>query len=99
VAALEARWSVEDHDLQLFLEDLTDQRLKTRMAFQFVPGQLWEFSLAHLMQHVVNHSSYHRGQVITLLRQLGQTPPPTDLLEFLMESADMVAGARPTYGG
>ena len=92
VAVLEARWSVEEHDLQLFLEGLTDERLKTRMAFQFVQGQPWEFSLAHLMQHVVNHSSYHRGQVITLLRQLGQAPPATDFLEFLKESAEMVAG-------
>ena len=93
VAVLEARWSVEERHLQLFVQALTDERLKTRMAFEFVPGQPWEFSLAHLMQHVVNHSSYHRGQVITLLRQLGHTPPATDFLEFLKESSEMVAGS------
>ena len=92
VTVLEARWSTTDHDVQLFLQSLTDERLKTRMAFQFFPGQPWEFSLAHLMQHVVNHSSYHRGQVVTLLRQLGHAPPATDFLEFLRESAEVVAG-------
>jgi uncharacterized damage-inducible protein DinB len=37
------------------------------------------------MQHVVNHSSYHRGQVVTLLRQLGKTPPATDFLIYFDE--------------
>jgi uncharacterized damage-inducible protein DinB len=92
VASVEARWSDAEHEVQIFLEGLTDERLKTRMAFQFFPGQPWEFSLAHLMQHVVNHSSYHRGQVVTLLRQLGHAPPATDFLEFLRESAEVVAG-------
>jgi uncharacterized damage-inducible protein DinB len=34
------------------------------------------------MQHVVNHSSYHRGQVVTMLRQLGIQPPATDLIRY-----------------
>lgn len=34
-------------------------------------------------QHVVNHGTYHRGQVVTMLRQLGAaTPPSTDLIAF-----------------
>jgi uncharacterized damage-inducible protein DinB len=35
--------------------------------------------------HVVNHSTYHRGQVATMLRQLGKTPQSTDYLLFLDE--------------
>jgi uncharacterized damage-inducible protein DinB len=34
------------------------------------------------MCHVANHSTYHRGQVATLLRQLGARPVSTDLLVF-----------------
>ena len=33
------------------------------------------YALAHLIQHVMNHSTHHRGQVVSLLRQLGHTPP------------------------
>ena len=37
-------------------------------------------------QHLVNHGTYHRGQVITMLRQLGvQGPPSTDLIAFYRE--------------
>jgi uncharacterized damage-inducible protein DinB len=35
------------------------------------------------MQHLVNHSSYHRGQVTTLLRQLGADAVSTDLLRYV----------------
>lgn len=34
------------------------------------------------MYHLVNHSSYHRGQVITMLRQLGAQVVPTDFLVY-----------------
>ena len=92
VSVLEARWSIVERDLQVFLEGLTEEVLKTRMSFNFFHGQQWDFPLADYMQHVVNHSSYHRGQVITLLRQLGHTPPATDYLVFLRESAAQAAG-------
>jgi uncharacterized damage-inducible protein DinB len=37
-------------------------------------------------QHLVNHGTYHRGQVVTMLRQLGvETVPSTDLIAFYRE--------------
>ncbi|HEU5394788.1 MAG TPA: DinB family protein [Candidatus Methylomirabilis sp.] len=39
------------------------------------------------MQHVVNHSTYHRGQVITMLRQLGAKPVATDLIAYYRQQA------------
>ena len=35
-----------------------------------------------ILLHVVNHASYHRGQVSAMLRQLGRIPPATDLIHF-----------------
>lgn len=32
--------------------------------------------------HVVNHASYHRGQITTMLRQLGRQPIGTDLMAY-----------------
>ena len=41
-----------------------------------------------MLQHVVNHGSYHRGQVTTMLRQLGMPPArQMDLITFYRESA------------
>jgi uncharacterized damage-inducible protein DinB len=36
-----------------------------------------------MLVHVVNHSTYHRGQVVTMLRRLGKSAQPTDYLVFL----------------
>ena len=35
-----------------------------------------------MLQHVVNHTTYHRGQVTMMLRQLGAKPVDTDLIKF-----------------
>jgi len=45
-----------------------------------------DFTNSHteIIMHCMNHSTYHRGQLITLLRQAGcQTLPSTDLIAFL----------------
>jgi uncharacterized damage-inducible protein DinB len=43
-----------------------------------------EFNMPYwqIVLHVANHGSYHRGQVATMLRQSGVTPPGTDLIMF-----------------
>jgi uncharacterized damage-inducible protein DinB len=39
------------------------------------------------MVNVVNHSTYHRGQVASMLRQLGGKPAATDYVLFLGQRA------------
>jgi len=85
VAAIEARWAEVERDRQDLIARLTEDRLLARISYENLQGQRLEYALGHMMQHVVNHSSYHRGQVVTLLRQLGRTPPATDFLDFFDE--------------
>jgi uncharacterized damage-inducible protein DinB len=80
-AALGDSWSVLEQARAAFVSELTDARLDTALT---VRGQ--QFQLRELIQHIVNHSTYHRGQVALLLRQLGHTPPGTDFRLFLAES-------------
>jgi uncharacterized damage-inducible protein DinB len=91
-AALESQWSAVEKDQNAFLENLTDELLIRRVSYENLEGVRWEYSLAEIMQHLANHSSYHRGQVAVLLRQLGQTPPATDFLVFLDEQRALNAG-------
>lgn len=81
VAALETFCTDLEQGQQVFVEGLTDERLAGPCAIR---GH--EYTLGDLIQHVLNHSTYHRGQVVLMLRQLGQTPPATDYNLFLREA-------------
>jgi uncharacterized damage-inducible protein DinB len=37
-----------------------------------------------VLRHIVNHSTYHRGQVAAKLKRLGVEPPMTDLIMWVM---------------
>jgi uncharacterized damage-inducible protein DinB len=86
IDAVEARWAEVERDRQALLADLTEQRLNALVAYQNLKGQHREYPLSQMMQHVVNHGSYHRGQIVALLRQLGRTPPSTDFLDYVDDS-------------
>jgi uncharacterized damage-inducible protein DinB len=65
------------------LAGLTNDDLDRVVEYRTLSGQACADPLAGLLRHVVNHSTYHRGQVATQLRQLGVVPPTTDLVAYL----------------
>lgn len=40
-----------------------------------------------LVMHVVNHGTYHRGNITAMLRQMGHAGTPTDFVHFLFGTA------------
>jgi uncharacterized damage-inducible protein DinB len=59
-----------------------------------LPLRATQISLAYLMQHLANHSTYHRGQVALMMRQLAAEPLATDFALFLMEGRRERADAQ-----
>ena len=83
LAAVQGKWA-EVHAEQIkFLNGVTDQQLDRTF-----PVRNAAISLAHLMQHLANHSTYHRGQIAMMLRQVGAKAQGTDFCEFLLTLAD-----------
>ena len=78
VRAIQVRWGEVEREQAKFLDRLTDESLQDPISFR---GK--QAPLVHLIQHVVNHATYHRGQVSLMLRQLGAAPLATDFHEFL----------------
>jgi uncharacterized damage-inducible protein DinB len=72
-----------------FVNRVTDESLEGMF-----PVRTKQISLAHLMQHLANHSTYHRGQVALMLRQLGAQPLATDFHVFLLELAREASTAQ-----
>ena len=85
VVSLTAKLKEVEQEQIAFIDTLTDESLAAVIAYTNTKGERWQYPLGHLCQHVVNHSSYHRGQVTTMLRQLGAEVASVDLLYFFDE--------------
>jgi len=57
------------------------------VAYKNIKGEPFQSPVWQIVLHIVNHASYHRGQITTMLRQLGHTPVPTDLIAFYRREA------------
>src|SRR5512140_1037916 len=68
-----------------FLVSLSDGDLARRFAFKYLDGRAGEHSLRDLFVHVVNHSTFHRGQIVSMLRQAGTPAAPTDFVVYRAE--------------
>ena len=87
VASLRERFQSLDREREAFLAGVTEERLQQPFNYKDLAGNAMRLPLVQSMQHVVNHGTYHRGQVTTMLRQLGATPIGTDMSRFYLERA------------
>ena len=72
-----------DRDLQEFTSQLTQADLDASRGYKTMEGKAYSNVLSDMLLHVANHSSYHRGQITTLLRQSGAVPQSTDFILFI----------------
>jgi uncharacterized damage-inducible protein DinB len=82
VETIRSRWQDVEREQKEFLDGLDHSRLAQVVSYVNLKGETFAYPLGRMLQHVVNHSTYHRGQVATLLRQLGAKPLSTDLLLY-----------------
>lgn len=88
LSALLTCWGQMADAQQAFVQSLSAADLERAITYENPPGVRWTYSLRQMLQHVVNHSSYHRGQVTNMLRQLRFPAVPTDFLVYFDELAD-----------
>lgn len=79
-------WERVGHDTAKLLSTLNDKKLQETITYTIAKGDTYTNLYWQTLQHVVDHSTYHRGQVITLMRQLGVKPPSTGLIVFYRET-------------
>jgi len=89
VAAVQLKCAEVEKELAQFVNRVTNEALEKMLPFRTT-----QIKLVHLMQHLVNHSTYHRGQVALMMRQLGAEPMATDFHVFLVEGGHKTMPAR-----
>jgi uncharacterized damage-inducible protein DinB len=80
IGAVQSKWTEVEREHTEFVNRVPDESL-----MRMLPFRTSQISLAHLMQHLVNHSTYHRGQVAVMMRQLNAEALATDFHVFLLE--------------
>jgi uncharacterized damage-inducible protein DinB len=85
-SALTRWWSEVRAERDAFAEALVEGDLDREMEMSTTSGAVYRHRFSDMFRHVVNHGSYHRGQVAAMLRGLGETPPPTDLIRFVRQN-------------
>jgi uncharacterized damage-inducible protein DinB len=86
-ASLRERFQAVDKERAAFLASVSEERLRQPFDYKDLAGNSLRLPFVQSMQHVVNHGTYHRGQITTMLRQLGATPIGTDMSRFYLDRA------------
>jgi uncharacterized damage-inducible protein DinB len=79
---LSKKWLNLLHTYTRWAEKLTLSEWDRVVAYHSFAGKPYDTLVWQIVLHVVNHASYHRGQITTMLRQLGRTPVGTDLITY-----------------
>jgi uncharacterized damage-inducible protein DinB len=66
---------------------MNDAELEQRIRFTYVGGGEGEMSRREIVQHLVTHTSYHRGYVAQMMYEIPVRPPTTDLTVYLRDVA------------
>jgi uncharacterized damage-inducible protein DinB len=80
VATVRLKWAEIEKEQAEFLNRVTNESLERMLPFYTI-----QMELAQLMQHLANHSTYHRGQIALMMRQLGAQPVATDFYLFMQD--------------
>src|SRR5207249_9559680 len=77
LAALRSAWTATARNVRTFvnaLDNVPGAGINRVIQYKLVSGADGASPIWQMVQHVVNHASYHRGQVTTMLRQIGAQP-------------------------
>lgn len=67
-----------------YVETLNEQVINSLCTYQTRDGKSQTNGVGEIVLHLINHETYHRGQLITLMRELGVDQiPATDLIVYL----------------
>jgi len=91
--SIRRQWREHETKVRALVDSLGEAGITRVFEYRTLNGQPGASEFWQMLQHVVNHGSYHRGQVTTMLRQLGVAPPKSmDMIAFYRERT--AAGAR-----
>jgi len=79
-----ARFLQSAKEVKAYSESGNREFFEQVISYKTMTGEEYEQSVVNMLFHLVNHATYHRGQIVTMLRELGITNLiSTDLIVYL----------------
>ena len=86
--SLRRTWTDMERQMREFVARLGEDGIQRPIAYTGPGGKHQAQIFWQMFQHLVNHGTYHRGQITTMLRQIKREPPKSmDLIAFYRERA------------
>jgi uncharacterized damage-inducible protein DinB len=85
------RLTAIDRDLVDYVASLSQDDVQRVLEFKTITSGTVKQPLWQCLQHLANHGTYHRGQIATMLRQLGEKATSTDMVVFYRDRAQRAA--------
>ena len=82
LSSIREMWANIEERQKEFLQNLKPAGLERAVEYTNFQGQRCAYTMQRMLLHVVNHGTYHRGQLTMMLRQLGAVPQPTEFLRY-----------------
>ena len=79
---LKAEWPVVMGEFVAWIRAQDDSKFEERLFWRNIRGEDKEEVMYKILLHIVNHGTYHRGQVITMIKQAGGEVVSTDLVYY-----------------
>ena len=78
-------WLHQSMEWETFIksEQFTEDVINSKLFYKNLKGEEFQQPVSEIVMHLFNHSTYHRGQFVSMLRVLGiEKLPATDFIVF-----------------
>lgn len=85
---LEEKWIELDEQMIAFVSNLSSDELENTVTYESLDGKTYSRKITHILTHLTQHPTYHRGQITTVFKQ-DKFPslPPTDVVLYYLEKS------------
>lgn len=88
VQELEQKMEERNQAWETYLKDNGGDRLAASIHYRKAKGETYTTAVSDVLNHVINHGTYHRAQIASLLRLESVDPPVSDYIMYIRQQAE-----------